>query len=127
MELGAVIRQLRQARRLSQQALAKRANVERTYVSQLETGSARNPSIVVLQNLAQALGLGLEDLLREAGLIKPPPELPTVLLVSLKRFQKLPFHEQEIIAAGFHAQVERAGLLVAGGYRRVAEEEGSEP
>jgi len=54
-------RQLKAARKsagLSQEALALSANVDRTYVSQLERGVA-NPSLQVLFRLAQVLGAPL--------------------------------------------------------------------
>lgn len=54
-------RQLKAARKsagLSQEALALSADVDRTYVSQLERGVA-NPSLQVLFRLAQVLGVTL--------------------------------------------------------------------
>lgn len=57
-------RNLRRARRLrevSQEELALRANLSRTYVSQVESGS-RNVSIDNMSLLAQAIGISLRDL-----------------------------------------------------------------
>lgn len=57
-------RNLRRARRLrdvSQEELALRANLSRTYVSQVESGS-RNVSIDNMSLLAQAVGVSLRDL-----------------------------------------------------------------
>jgi len=59
--LRLLARQLKAARKkagLSQEALALSANVDRTYVSQLERGVA-NPSLQVLYRLAQVLGVPL--------------------------------------------------------------------
>ena len=52
--LAANVRQARTAIRLSQEELALEAEVDRTYVSQVERGK-RNITIVVLARLARAL------------------------------------------------------------------------
>lgn len=54
--LGANVRRLRQARGLSQEAFADEAGIHRTYVSDIERG-ARNPTITVVERLAEALGV----------------------------------------------------------------------
>jgi DNA-binding XRE family transcriptional regulator len=51
----------REHRGLSQRALAARAGLNFTYLSQIETGT-RKGSIKTMQKLAEALGLGLDDL-----------------------------------------------------------------
>jgi transcriptional regulator with XRE-family HTH domain len=48
------IRRLRVGRRLSQEALAVDAGIDRTYVSRLERGR-ENPTVAVLEKLAIAL------------------------------------------------------------------------
>lgn len=60
--LGLNVRRLREAKGLSQEAFAEDANIHRTYVSDIERG-ARNPTIVVVQKLADALGVGASTLL----------------------------------------------------------------
>lgn len=58
-------RQLRDARLragLSQEALALQAEVDRSYVSQLERGLA-NPSLLILHRIAGVLGAELQVLL----------------------------------------------------------------
>jgi XRE family transcriptional regulator, regulator of sulfur utilization len=55
------IRQLRQARSLSQQQLAKTAGLPRATWSNLESGAA-NPTLGVLQRVAQALHVTMEEL-----------------------------------------------------------------
>jgi DNA-binding XRE family transcriptional regulator len=59
--LGARVREIREARGLSQEALAELANLDRTYVSGLERG-VRNPTIMSLARIATALGATLEEL-----------------------------------------------------------------
>lgn len=58
------IRRLRVAKGLSQEALAVDAEIDRTYLSRLERVS-ENPSIVVLERLAGALGVEIVELFRK--------------------------------------------------------------
>lgn len=63
------VRRVRKAAKLSQEALAYEADVDRTYVSQVE-GRKRNITITVLARLAEALGTTPDVLL------KPPKKHP---------------------------------------------------
>ncbi|MGR9257806.1 helix-turn-helix domain-containing protein [Rhizobium leguminosarum] len=60
------LRTLRQARKMSQEELAHRASVDRTYISSLER-CVYSPSIEVLDRLAAVLGVEPADLLRKSG------------------------------------------------------------
>lgn len=60
--LGANMRQLRQTRGVTQQQLAKLAQLPRATWSNLESGSA-NPTLEVLHKVALALGVSIEELL----------------------------------------------------------------
>lgn len=62
-KLAEDVRRLRKAKGLSQEQLALVADVDRTYVSQLERCVA-NPSLIILQRVANALGVALEIELR---------------------------------------------------------------
>ena len=57
------LRKHRQTQKLSQEELAHRAEIDRTYISALER-SVYAASIEVVDRLAQALGLTAADLLR---------------------------------------------------------------
>lgn len=57
------IQRLRRQRDLSQEELGARARVHQTYLSQLE-GSKRNPSIDVLERLANALKVDVSELFK---------------------------------------------------------------
>lgn len=57
-DLAAEIRQSRKRLGLSQEALALQAEVDRTYVSQLERGVA-NPSLLILHRISVVLGVDL--------------------------------------------------------------------
>ena len=60
-ELGRVIKQLRNQRGITQQDLAEKALLHRTYVSDIERG-ARNPSLETLVRLAAALQTSLAEM-----------------------------------------------------------------
>lgn len=57
------LKSLRRARDMSQEEVAHRAGIDRTYVSALER-SVYNASIDVVDRLATALGVDVVDLLR---------------------------------------------------------------
>lgn len=61
IELGAAIKRERSARGISQEELARRAGLHRTYVSDLERG-ARNPSVESVEKLADALQVSVAKL-----------------------------------------------------------------
>jgi transcriptional regulator with XRE-family HTH domain len=71
--LGNRVQKLREDRRLSQEALAERADLHPTYISQLERG-LRNPSLNVLGRLGKALGASLPELVSHlADHVRPSP------------------------------------------------------
>lgn len=59
---GAAVRELRLARGLSQEALAARADMARTYLAEIETGR-RNVTLFNIARIAAALEVQLGDLL----------------------------------------------------------------
>jgi transcriptional regulator with XRE-family HTH domain len=61
LDLGRKVRELREARGLSLKALAERAGVSESFVSQVERGVA-NPSVASLRRLAQALDASVGSL-----------------------------------------------------------------
>ena len=58
------LRRLRVERSLSQDGLAFEAEIDRTYVGRLER-SIENPTVMVLDKLAAALGVHVSELLAE--------------------------------------------------------------
>ena len=62
---GARVRSLRLTRGLSQEQLAERAGLHRTYLSSLERGH-RNVGLDNILDLAEALGIPPADLFRES-------------------------------------------------------------
>lgn len=61
---AANLRKLREAKGYSQEELASRAGLDRTYVSGCERG-VRNPSLISLEKLATALAIPAKDFLDE--------------------------------------------------------------
>ena len=62
-QLAVNIKALRQGAGLSQEALAHDAEIDRTYISQIERAVV-NPSLSVLVRISAALGVAVIDLLK---------------------------------------------------------------
>ncbi|HEY5606700.1 MAG TPA: helix-turn-helix transcriptional regulator [Alphaproteobacteria bacterium] len=58
------VRRIRQDHVWSQERLALESDIDRTYISGIERGT-RNPTITMLQRLADALGVEAMELLRK--------------------------------------------------------------
>src|SRR4051812_11693194 len=78
--LGNAIKQQRSALGISQEELAARAGMHRTYVSEVERGE-RNPSITSVEKLAQALEVSITSLLAPSRSHADPGEALEILLV----------------------------------------------
>jgi transcriptional regulator with XRE-family HTH domain len=61
--LKTVIKKLREDQGLTQASLAKKAGVTEAYVSMIEAGARKNPSLPVLKKLARALGVPVTELI----------------------------------------------------------------
>lgn len=68
LRVGANLKALRVQRKLTQEDVSGLAQVDQTYLSGVENGK-RNPSISMLQKLADALGVDPAELVRP--LVKP--------------------------------------------------------
>ena len=64
-KFGVVVRKRRHALGLSQEVFAEKAQIHRTYVSEIESGKV-NVGISVAERLADALGKPLSLLIKEA-------------------------------------------------------------
>ena len=83
---AANIRRLRTSKGLTQQELADQVGLSRIALRDIEVGKTREPRVSNLQGIAQALGVGLGDLLAE------PPRLTTA------RFRSQKFHGRKNLA-----------------------------
>lgn len=66
-ELGPRLKEMRQRKAWTVRALSARSGVSVGYISGIENGAKRNPGLVKLQRLADALGLPLRELLPSQG------------------------------------------------------------
>lgn len=64
VKFGKKIKKLRLGKGLSQEQLANKANLDRTYIPSIEKGE-RNVSIIVIEKLAIALDVTIKDLFNE--------------------------------------------------------------
>src|SRR5437660_2273058 len=67
---GAEVKRRRIQLGISQEKLAERANLHRTYVSDVEAGK-RNPSLASIQRLAMGLGASVSSVFGSAEEVKP--------------------------------------------------------
>lgn len=76
---GSLLHDLRSERSLSQRELAKRANIDFTYISKLENGKNECLSVPVLESIIVAMGIPehRDELYRLAGLI--PQDIREIL------------------------------------------------
>lgn len=61
-KLGVLLRELRESKGLSQQALADRASITMSYITIIESGQQGAPPRAILQRIARALGVPVEKL-----------------------------------------------------------------
>jgi len=60
---GEKVKQLREQKRWSQEELAKRSGLHRTYIGSIERGE-RNISLINVQRIAKALKVNIEGMLK---------------------------------------------------------------
>jgi transcriptional regulator with XRE-family HTH domain len=62
-KLAGLITARREAAKMTQEELARRAKLSRGYLAKFEAGHSKNPSLLVLGRLAKALGVPMTELL----------------------------------------------------------------
>lgn len=65
--LGVAIRRLRLERKISQEELAHRSEIDRSYMSSIERGQ-QNPGVLSVIRIANAMGMTTTELMAEAQL-----------------------------------------------------------
>ncbi|SFK17532.1 DNA-binding transcriptional regulator, XRE-family HTH domain [Halobacillus dabanensis] len=63
MPIGEKIRMLRMEKDFSVNEFAKKSGVSKSYISNIERGVQKNPSLIVMGKLAKTLDISLEELL----------------------------------------------------------------
>lgn len=76
--IGHFIKERRLAKEWSKRALAEKAGISHSEVHRIENGERINPSVPVLNALADALGIPKEDILRQAGYIADDGNVPLI-------------------------------------------------
>jgi len=74
--LGEYIKELRAAEGSTQQEVADRADISRSYVTHLEAGTRSTASIDVLKSLSQAFGIDVLELLMRVGYLESNEPMP---------------------------------------------------
>lgn len=67
--IGRFVRQVREARHMSQAQLARRCGLSRAYINALEGGNVKDPSAKTLGIMARALGIDILEMLEASGAI----------------------------------------------------------
>lgn len=62
--IGKTIRRYRQEREMSQEAVARAANLSLPTIVKIESGETPNPSIDTVQKIAKAFGVSIDDLMK---------------------------------------------------------------
>jgi len=63
--LGKNIKKIRQKRKLTQDKLARLADVPYTSLTKIETGVIKRPSVQVVAKIAKALNITVDELIKE--------------------------------------------------------------
>ncbi|HQR42060.1 MAG TPA: helix-turn-helix transcriptional regulator [Gemmatales bacterium] len=67
VRFGFVVKTLREKLALTQEDLAEKAGIHRTYLSDIERGS-RNVALMNIERLAQSLGVNLQELFKKVDM-----------------------------------------------------------
>ena len=62
--IGKTIRKYRQEKKMSQEALARAADLSLPTIVKIESGETPNPSIDTVQKIAKALDISIDDLMK---------------------------------------------------------------
>lgn len=63
-QLGKKIKELRLKKNLSQDELARKADVPYTTLTKIEVGIIKKPSVFVVAKIAKALGVNIDELIK---------------------------------------------------------------
>lgn len=100
MRIGVVIRSLREQRGLGQAELAKRAGIQQSYLSRLETSSRQRVDARALALIARALEISVEEIYIAAGLSPSQDPQTDLRWKRMERvFRQLPRARQEDLLA----------------------------
>lgn len=67
LDIGARIKYWRKKRELTQEGLARKADIPYTSLSKVESGAIKRPSIQTMMRIAKGLEVGLDELMKQQG------------------------------------------------------------
>lgn len=107
-DFGRYLRQRREGMQLTRQAVADASGLSYAYLSQLESGKKSSPSVTALRQLAEGMGLAVEELAERAG-VRITGEAPT----AAARAAEESGPALDVHAAAWHANPQYAARLLA--------------
>lgn len=96
--LGERIRRYREDKQWTLSELARRAEISKAYLFQLESGQSKRPSGETLYKVARALGVTMADLLGKQMVRKQEVEIPPSLREFAKAHPDIPESDIEMLA-----------------------------
>jgi len=115
---GDLIKDRRLSKGWSKRALAEKAGISHSEVHRIEIGERVNPSLPVLNALAEALGVPKDDLLRLAGYKSDEGDIPMIERV----FPDLKTKKQQQTAQKIIDGMARCGDMEDGDYDRLVDQ-----
>ncbi len=85
--LGGRIRALRKSEKLTQEELASRGSINYKYLGAIERGE-ENPSLSILEKIADGLGIEIQELFRFQHEEKNPARLKRALIEKINRIEQ---------------------------------------
>lgn len=116
--IGDLIKDRRLSKGWSKRALAEKAGISHSEVHRIEIGERVNPSVPVLNALAEALGVPKDDLLRLAGYKSDEGDIPMIERV----FPDLKTEKQQKTAQKIIDGLARSGDMDDGDYDRLIDQ-----
>lgn len=116
--IGNLIKDRRLSKGWSKRALAEKAGISHSEVHRIESGERVNPSVPVLNALAEALGMPKDDLLRLAGYKSDEGDMPMIQRV----FPDLKTEKQQTTAQKIIDILVRSIDLDEGDYDRIIDQ-----
>ena len=112
MKIGVRIKQVRTAKGLSQKQVALALQMDQAQFSRIESGRT-DPAFSVIEKIAQALGVALEQLIQAEGNLRPVDAYEQSLVEKLQLLETLPEEERKTVFAIVDAFVGKRKLKAA--------------
>lgn len=104
------MRKLRKERHMSQEQLALAADITTVYISEIERG-LKNPTIVTIEMICEAMSITLADFFAYADKIKEPKEVSDAYLSQIMRILESKTEQEKKIYLQILKQVDKLQSL----------------